>query len=74
MIYNNRVLIGNWFEEQNFLTLQRNGNICSTTYQYDYAKRDIPVRDDRLLWRIKQKSLVMQPNYNLSHEILTELK
>lgn len=55
---NNRVLIGNWCEEQNgTFELQKNGNTDST-YQRDYRERAMPARDDRKVWQIKEKALV----------------
>lgn len=58
MYSNKHVLIGNWFEDQNGITFCQNG-ITRSTYQNDYSKHDASVRDDRVLWRTKQKSLVI---------------
>jgi len=58
MYSNKRVLIGNWYEDQNDVTFRQNDNTRST-YQNDFSKYDVPVRDDKVLWRIKQRSLVI---------------
>lgn len=57
-MYSNRVLVGNWYEEQiNTFALQKDGNE-ETTYQKDYRERVMPVRDDKVLWRIREKAWV----------------
>lgn len=57
-MYNNRVLVGNWYEEQSStFALQKDGNKDST-YQRDYRKRTMPSRNDRKVWQIKEKALV----------------
>lgn len=57
-MYSNRVLIGNWQEEQNGnFVLQKDGNKYST-YQNDFKKCAMPVKDSRMIMNIKEKALV----------------
>lgn len=57
-MYNNRVLIGNWYEEQNgTFVSQKYGNL-DTTYKNDYRERDLPVQDHTIVWKIKENALV----------------
>lgn len=57
-MYSNRVLIGNWYEEQNnTFTLQTDSN-KESTYQKDYRERVMPAQDDKALWKIREKAWV----------------
>lgn len=57
-MYNNRVLIGNWYEERNGnFVFQKYGNI-DTTYQNDYPERILPLQDHTFTWKIKETALV----------------
>lgn len=59
-MYNNQVLIGNWFEEQNgTFALQRDGN-KESTYQNDFREHALPVRDNRSICKIREKAKVME--------------
>lgn len=52
------MLIGNWQEEQNdSFVLQKDGNQFST-YQNDFRKCDMPVKDSRMVMNIKEKARV----------------
>lgn len=68
-MYNNRVLIGNWYEENigKFVS-QKDGNKDST-YQTDYrGLTDLPAQDNIAdTWKIQQKLLVITTNstYNI---------
>jgi len=59
-VYTNKsVLINNWYEDKYGTLPSKNEGNWDSTYQRDYRKRVLPIRDNRVMRNIRERALVI---------------
>lgn len=59
----NQELIGNLSEVQNGTSVQKYGSNKKSVYKEDYRERPMPTRDNKSIWKIREKAQVIANQY-----------
>jgi len=67
---NKNVLIDNWYEDKYGTFPSKNEGNWNSTYQRDYRERVLPIRDNRVMWSIRERAMVIFAKYITLQDII----